>query len=150
VCQENCPISPKAIITQEYFSTLPRYAKLTVKQADAILVGIDGSPLEPGRFASGDYYLRIQGDVHSRNIVENTADSLKISSLMPLNPIPTSGTKLEIQIRLQRPVVDITRCIGCGVCEHECPVRGKRAIRVSAENESRHREHALLLKSGEK
>ncbi len=146
VCQENCPVSPKAIITQEYFSTLPRYAKLTVKHADTLLVGLDGTSLEPGQFASGDYYLRIQGDVHSRNIVENTADSLKISSLMPFDPIPVSGTKLEIQIRLQRPIVDIARCIGCGVCEHECPVRGKRAIRVSAENESRHREHRLLLK----
>ena len=146
VCQENCPLSPKAIITQEYFSTLPRYAKLTVKHADTLLVGLDGTSLEPGQFALGDYYLRIYGEAHPRNIVENSADSLKISSLTPFDPIPVSGTKIEIQIRLQRPVVDIARCIGCGVCEHECPVRGKRAIRVSAENESRHREHRLLLK----
>ena len=36
-------------------------------------------------------------------------------------------------------------CIGCGVCEHECPVSGLRAIRVTAENESRSRKHSLLL-----
>ena len=35
---------------------------------------------------------------------------------------------------------------GCGVCEHECPVPGKRAIRVTADNETRSRDHALLLR----
>jgi len=33
--------------------------------------------------------------------------------------------------------VDAARCIGCGVCEHECPIAGLRGIRVSYENESR-------------
>ncbi|MDH3885690.1 MAG: 4Fe-4S binding protein [Desulfobacterales bacterium] len=46
---------------------------------------------------------------------------------------------------MQQPYVDPKLCIGCGVCEHECPVRGKRAIRVTAENESRARQHALIL-----
>jgi NAD-dependent dihydropyrimidine dehydrogenase PreA subunit len=41
--------------------------------------------------------------------------------------------------------VDPKLCIGCGVCEHECPVSGQRAIRVSAENETRHRKHSLWL-----
>jgi MauM/NapG family ferredoxin protein len=48
-------------------------------------------------------------------------------------------------VRLQRPVVDPARCIGCGVCEHECPMNGLRAIRVTADNESRDRGHAILL-----
>jgi MauM/NapG family ferredoxin protein len=49
-------------------------------------------------------------------------------------------------VRLQRPVVDPARCIGCGVCEHECPMNGLRAIRVTADNESRDRGHAILLR----
>jgi ferredoxin len=52
---------------------------------------------------------------------------------------------VEIRIRLQLPHVDPARCIGCGVCEHECPIPGKRAIRVTADGESRDRNHALLL-----
>ncbi len=51
----------------------------------------------------------------------------------------------RLEVRLQAPVVDPARCTGCGVCEHECPVSGLRAIRVSAEGESRSRKHALLL-----
>ncbi|MBF0258675.1 MAG: 4Fe-4S binding protein [Desulfamplus sp.] len=74
VCQENCPVSPKAIVIEQVF--------VTVK----------------------------------------------------------NSTEKQI---LQRPLVDPHRCIGCGVCEHECPVKGKRAIRVTAENESRHRSHML-------
>ena len=53
--------------------------------------------------------------------------------------------KLEVLIRLQQPYVKPQHCIGCGVCEHECPVRGKRAIRVTAENEIRQPEHAMSL-----
>jgi MauM/NapG family ferredoxin protein len=48
-------------------------------------------------------------------------------------------------VRLQRPVVDPARCTGCGVCEHECPMSGQRAIRVTADNETRDRSHAVLL-----
>jgi formate hydrogenlyase subunit 6/NADH:ubiquinone oxidoreductase subunit I len=48
-------------------------------------------------------------------------------------------------LRLQRPIIDPARCIGCGVCEHECPMNGLRAIRVTADNESRDRGHAILL-----
>jgi ferredoxin len=50
-------------------------------------------------------------------------------------------------VRLQRPVVDPARCIGCGVCEHECPVSGRRAIRITADNETRSASHSVLLKT---
>ncbi len=40
------------------------------------------------------------------------------------------------------PVVDIDLCIGCGICEYACPVVGdRRAIYVTAEGESRSRNH---------
>ena len=55
------------------------------------------------------------------------------------------GDLITLLVRLQLPYVDPARCIGCGVCEHECPVKGRRAIRVTAENETRERRHRLLL-----
>jgi ferredoxin len=48
-------------------------------------------------------------------------------------------------VRLSRPFVDAARCIGCGMCEHECPVSGRRAIRVYSENESRSGSGRLLI-----
>ena len=54
--------------------------------------------------------------------------------------------KFVLQVRLQSPQIDPDLCTGCGICEHECPVSGLRAIRVSAEGESRDRKHSLLLK----
>ena len=35
------------------------------------------------------------------------------------------------------PVVDPEICVGCGVCEHHCPVVGEAAIRVRADGEDR-------------
>ncbi len=41
------------------------------------------------------------------------------------------------------PMVDIDLCIGCGICERACPVVGdRRGIYVSAEGESRSRNHS--------
>jgi formate hydrogenlyase subunit 6/NADH:ubiquinone oxidoreductase subunit I len=34
--------------------------------------------------------------------------------------------------RLKRPFVDPTKCVGCGICEHECPIRGPSAVRVGS------------------
>ena len=48
-------------------------------------------------------------------------------------------------VRLRRPYVDPLRCIGCGICEHECPVKDQAAIRVTAAGESRAPERSLLL-----
>ena len=49
------------------------------------------------------------------------------------------------RVLLKKPFIRPELCIGCGICEHECPVNGLRAIRVTAENETRNRKHALLL-----
>jgi MauM/NapG family ferredoxin protein len=48
-------------------------------------------------------------------------------------------------VRLQRPVVDPNRCVGCGLCEAKCPVIDRAAIRVTRAGESRSPESAFTL-----
>lgn len=140
VCEENCPLSPKAIFTREEFITV-RDGVLTAKQVEDDTIETVENELIPGKFASGDYYCVINGQ--RWKIRANTANSLTISPDREFKA--AEGTSIEIQVRLQRPYVDIEKCIGCGVCEHECPVSGKKAIRVSAEGETRSTDRKLLL-----
>jgi polyferredoxin len=143
VCQENCPVSPKAIYTQECFNTV-RDGVMTVKKVDANIIEVE-QILSSDKFASGDYYCSFEGS-ERRKIIANNKSSLQISPNEQFTKIPASGSTIEVQVRLQRPLVDIEKCIGCGVCEHECPVSGKKAIRISAEGETRSPDKKLLLK----
>ena len=53
-------------------------------------------------------------------------------------PLPEKAIHLEVErfsaaeggVELQVPVVNHDLCIGCGLCEHKCPVTGDAAIRV--------------------
>lgn len=148
VCQENCPVSPKAIRTREVFNTVDTNSKLIVEKADPLYIEFQGAGPPVNQFATGDHYIVIRPstDHRPRRIVGNWERGLRIADGLPFESPPIPGSRVEIQIRLQQPYVDPKLCIGCGVCEHECPVPGKRAIRVTADNESRDREHALLLK----
>ena len=145
VCQENCPVSPKAIFVREHYSSV-RGGVFSARQIDSLTVEVTGTTLRPGQFATGDYYVLPAGGTQGerRLITANSEHSLKVTEQRPWEIPLAPGVNFEIQVRLQRPQVDPERCIGCGVCEHECPVSGKRAIRVTAENESRSRKHALL------
>ena len=127
VCQENCPVSPKAIVTREVFDTIDPGSKLIVARADNFYIELQTAGLEPGKYATGDYYCAMlpPSDGRLRRIVSNWERGLKVDSEFPFDPPPPPGSRLEIQIRLQRPYVDPARCIGCGVCEHECPVPGE-------------------------
>jgi len=51
-------------------------------------------------------------------------------------------------ITLRRPYVDPALCIGCGICEHECPVTDEAAIRVTAIGETRSHDRRLLMDGG--
>ena len=143
VCEENCPVSPKAIYTQECFNTV-RDGILTVKKVTDNIIEVEQA-IVPGNFAGGDYYCALE-DGKRRKITANTENSLEISPDGQFVKMPLPGSKIEVQVRLQQPFVDIEKCIGCGVCEHECPVSGKKAIRVSAEGETRSADRKLLLK----
>jgi ferredoxin len=51
------------------------------------------------------------------------------------------GTEIQVQL----PYVDLRRCVGCGICEFKCPVKGRPAIRVISAGESRSLENRILL-----
>ena len=51
------------------------------------------------------------------------------------------GEKIDVQL----PFVDLKRCVGCGICEFKCPVKGKPAIRTISAGESRSLENQILL-----
>jgi len=59
--------------------------------------------------------------------------------LVPLPDGKDASTKL--------PYVDLKICVGCGICEYKCPVRGRPAIRVIAAGESRSLKNQILLKA---
>jgi polyferredoxin len=55
-------------------------------------------------------------------------------------PAP-AGKTLQVQL----PHVDLQNCIGCGICENKCPVRGLPAIKTIAAGESRSLRNQILL-----
>lgn len=141
-------MSPKAIFTREYFSNVRKGTFRVVNVAKQTLT-LQGRSIQPGQLATGDYYIKTSrgGREHRWRIVANTSDSVSVAVNESWDAAPELDSTIVIQVRLQLPYVDPTLCIGCGVCEHECPVSGKRAIRVTAENETRSPERSLLLRS---
>ena len=137
-------MSPKAIFTRTLFQPV-RNSVRTVQTVAADSLVLEKGDLQPEQYGTGDYFCRI-GDLRPVPIITNTHQKLILSvkdDLPALDRI--SGRTIDILIRLQQPYIDPHQCIGCGVCEHECPVQGRRAVRVSAENESRTRAHKLTL-----
>ncbi|MGD8990478.1 MAG: 4Fe-4S binding protein [Desulfobacterales bacterium] len=147
VCQENCPVSPKAIFTRVLFNVVRLNQPLVVKSAGTTRIEFQNADLVANQYGTGDYFCVVPGgtDRLRRRIIANTNSSLTVDGKFPFEPPLQAQQAVSIEIRLQQPYVDPKLCIGCGVCEHECPVLGKRAIRITAENESRARKHALLI-----
>jgi formate hydrogenlyase subunit 6/NADH:ubiquinone oxidoreductase subunit I len=52
------------------------------------------------------------------------------------------------QKTLKRPYVDLTYCVGCGICEARCPIVDSAGVRVSAANESRTSKSSMALSGG--
>jgi len=69
----------------------------------------------------------------------------------PVSPKAIFTRNVEITDRwgatmqLKRPYIDPVECIGCGICEHECPVTDDPAVYVTAIGESRSKDRSLLL-----
>jgi ferredoxin len=139
-------VRPKAIFLRDEFVPI-RDGVHAVRNADAVAIELETNRLRAGELATGDYYCKLIGapDEQRRRITQNTANSITIESEHPWDSPLRAGSEIEIAVRLQKPFVDTRYCTGCGICEHECPVSGLRAIRVTAENESRSAKHALVL-----
>jgi ferredoxin len=147
VCQENCPVSPKAITTRAVLAPVAGLNRLTVSgvQDSQVMMAL---PEEAGPLGSGDYFLAgPAGKTAALRITAAGGGALSLAG-DPADAGLTDGADAAVLVRLQQPFVDPRRCIGCGVCQHECPVRGRAAIRVTSENESRSRGHALLAATG--
>ena len=137
VCQEVCPVSPKAISVREVFEPL-RAPRLTVAGVRGTEVSVAALAPVGRNLASGDFFLRPAGSPGQppRRILG--ASGVRLTLAEPLAEDDTApGRELEMVVRLEQPHVDPAKCIGCGMCEHECPVSGLRAIRVTSENETR-------------
>jgi ferredoxin len=146
VCHELCPVSPKAIFTRTTFETIRDGQALAAKvQGHEVILD---SPISTAvSLASGDYYLRATGQSEAALRRINGFADTRVTLERPLagEDFSAAGGRVDIVVRLSRPCVDPARCIGCGMCEHECPVSGQRAIRVYSENESRSRPGRMLI-----
>ena len=147
VCQELCPVSPKAIFTRTVFETLREGQAVAARSRGPAAVDLEAAIPVTVNLASGDYYLRPSGDPEAalRRITGLAGTNLTLESPLAGPGLPATGGRVDILVRLQRPFMDAAKCTGCGMCEHDCPVSGRRAIRVYSENESRSRPGRMLI-----
>ncbi|MGC8740703.1 MAG: 4Fe-4S binding protein [Candidatus Sumerlaeaceae bacterium] len=144
VCEENCPTAPKAIYVREEYRPV-RAGAMTVRDVQGKVLRLDGARLVPRTYATGDFFVQpVSAAAPRLRIMGNSQDALTLDRPVPSDKL-ASGSRVVIVVRLQKPYVEPNLCIGCGICEHECPVSGLRAIRVTAENESRNPASALRL-----
>ncbi|MFN2299226.1 MAG: 4Fe-4S binding protein [Anaerolineales bacterium] len=77
---------------------------------------------------------RVMGAAYvDRNRCIAWADHLPCLVCEEMCPLPEKAITVDYsEFAGGAPVVDRTRCIGCGNCEYKCPVNGEAAIRVYA------------------
>lgn len=156
VCEENCPVSPKAIYTERRRQALRDGKKLVASAtANTVVlkewpVGSTDAPspcvLEPGSLApktDQSFHIsvrRADGVFETHPIKTNTVDSVTVEG--NFGQVPPAGALAVLSTELGLPKVDLSRCIGCGICEYKCVVAGdKRAVYVMAVGETRSREY---------
>jgi len=62
-------------------------------------------------------------------------------------PGPNGAEPAMKQVKLQRPHVDPSLCIGCGACEKVCPVQDQPAVYITSVGETRSKTNVILLES---
>jgi len=67
--------------------------------------------------------------------------SPKAVYLRPAEVIDATGNIKQVK----QPYLDPSRCVGCGACEHACPVQDRPAVYVTSVGESRSRSNQILL-----
>jgi len=67
--------------------------------------------------------------------------SPKAVYLRPAEVIDAAGNIKQVK----QPYLDPARCVGCGACEHACPVQDRPAVYVTSVGESRSRTNQILL-----
>lgn len=168
VCEEVCPTSPKAIHS-EYKQLLVRDGKKQTMFATPTAVTVADYPPPGQAFGEpcvfrrdqfrGDqttkYFVEIihrDGTKETHRILGNDADTLLIGEVdeatgelingARFRQTPTRGTIAAIHLEFKVPKIDTELCIGCGICETECPVVGdRRAVYVTAEGETRSQDY---------
>ena len=80
------------------------------------------------------------------------ASCIMCEEVCPVSPKAVRFHEVEITdtrsgeiLHLKQPYVDLRQCVGCGICENRCPVKGSPAIRVIAAGESRSAQNQILL-----
>lgn len=146
VCHELCPVSPKAIFTRTVFETI-RDGEALPARIEGQIVVLEAVLPTWVNVASGDYYVRPHGapETALRRLTGLAGVGLLTERPLTREDLSAAGGRVDMVVKLQRPFVDAARCIGCGMCEHDCPVAGLRAIRVYSENESRSSSGRLLI-----
>lgn len=145
VCQEVCPVSPKAIFTRLAFEIIRDGENLP-----AWMFGRElelEAPLDTNvNLSSADYFVAVIGqpELGLRRIIRHQGERLVVEGPPSPSGMPAERVEIDLLVKLEHPYVDPSRCIGCGMCERECPVAGQRAIRVFRENESRAPKGQLL------
>ena len=163
VCEEVCPVSPKAIHS-EYRQLLLRDGKKVVRAATATSITLRDYP-RPGEAVGapctfrpqefrGDqtttYHVQLfdrsSGWTRKYRIRGNDADTLLLEGT--LQPIPKPGDVAAMHLELKVPKIDTGLCIGCGISEQECPVVGdRRAVYVTAEGETRSQDYSDRIRN---
>ena len=67
--------------------------------------------------------------------------SPKAIYLRPADVIDAAGDLKQVK----QPYLDPSKCVGCGACEHACPVQDRPAVYVTSVGESRSRTNQILL-----
>jgi formate hydrogenlyase subunit 6/NADH:ubiquinone oxidoreductase subunit I len=81
----------------------------------------------------------------------NQIPCIVCEEMCPTDPKAITLTVVEerrpdgVTVRLQKPQVVPSLCVGCGICENRCPVGEQAAIRVSSVGESRDPLNRMIL-----